>query len=189
MKPTTRTQEEQKAIHRILNGDTAQFAVLIGRYQRPVYTLIFRITGNSYDAEELTQDCFLKAYSALGRFRATSSFSTWLFRIAYNTAISATRRIHRELHGIDERRLAGISDDAADALFASHDEELLEALTRAMEQLAAEEQALLHLFYYDAHPIGVCAEISGLSEANVKVRLHRIRKKLYILMTDSNGTE
>lgn len=189
MEPTTRQQAEQETIRRILGGDTAHFATLVDRYRRPVYALVLRIAGDSAEAEELAQDCFLKAYKALGSFRGTCAFSTWLFRIAYNTAVSAARRSRRELRGVDERRLASVSDEEADALFASGNEEKIGALVRAIAALTAEERALLHLFYYDAQPVGACAGILGLSEVNVKVRLHRIRRKLYLLMVETNGTE
>lgn len=185
----TRQQEEQEAIRRTLGGDSASFAALVERYRRPVFALIARIAGDRADAEELAQDCFLKAYRALGSFRGSCAFSTWLFRIAYNTAVSGVRRSRRELRGVDERRLRQVSDDEADALFASEEEARAEALVLAVAQLPAEEQALLHLFYYETQPVGACARILGLSEANTKVRLHRIRKKLYLLMTENDENE
>lgn len=188
MEVTPRQREEQQIIHRILGGDTALFAILVERYQRPVQALVFRIVGDGADADELTQDCFLKAFQSLVRFRGTSAFSTWLFRITYNTAVSAVRKPRREVRGIDEQRLNSVSDEEADALFASESEARVEALIRAIARLNPSEQSLLHLFYEDGQSIEVCAEIVGLSVSNVKVRLHRIRKKLYLLMVGENGT-
>ncbi len=132
-------QEELELIRRIVNGETDLYAILARRYGRVVYTLVSRIVGCAEDAEELAQDVFLKAFRNLHRFNGRSSFPTWLFRIAYNTAVSETRRRKREWACIDQARLAGITQ---------------------------------------------------MSESNIKVRLHRIRKKLYILVnTQLHGSE
>lgn len=84
----TMQTEEQELIRRIAGGETRLCARLVDRYGRAVYTLAARIAGCTEDAEELTQDIFLKAFSSLDRFGGRSSFSTWLYRIAYNTAVS-----------------------------------------------------------------------------------------------------
>lgn len=81
----TMQTEEQELIRRIAGGETRLCARLVDRYGRAVYTLAARIAGCTEDAEELTQDIFLKAFSSLDRFGGRSSFSTWLYRIAYNT--------------------------------------------------------------------------------------------------------
>lgn len=85
---------------------------------------------------------------------------------------------------IDERRLAVLPDEEADRMeeWAAHQEQL-DALTHAIGRLDPEERALVTLFYYEERSVAECAEITALSESNVKVRLHRIRKKLYLLVT------
>ena len=88
----TMQTEEQELIRRIAGGETRLCARLVDRYGRAVCTLAARIAGCTEDAEELTQDIFLKAFSSLDRFGGRSSFSTWLYRIAYNTAVSHARR-------------------------------------------------------------------------------------------------
>ena len=96
-----------------------------------------------------------------------------------------------ESYGIDERRLAALPDSEADRLEEwAEKQERLDALNRAVERLDPEERALVTLFYYEDRSVGECAAITELSEGNVKVRLHRIRKKLYVLVNDEmNGTE
>ena len=98
-------QEELELIRRIVNGETDLYAILARRYGRVVYTLVSRIVGCAEDAEELAQDVFLKAFRNLHRFNGRSSFPTWLFRIAYNTAVSETRRRKREWACIDYRQI------------------------------------------------------------------------------------
>ena len=199
----TMQTEEQELIRRIAGGETRLCARLVDRYGRAVYTLAARIAGCTEDAEELTQDIFLKAFSSLDRFGGRSSFSTWLrhdgtdnerawlYRIAYNTAVSHARRTRPKHCGIDERRLAALPDSEADRLEEwAEKQERLDALNRAVERLDPEERALVTLFYYEDRSVGECAAITELSEGNVKVRLHRIRKKLYVLVNDEmNGTE
>lgn len=178
--------EETELIRRIVNGDTEAFARVVERYDRRVYALVVRTVSDAEEARELTQDVFLKAFRALGSFDGRSGLATWLFRIAYNTALSHVRRRRPRHAEIDERRLAALPDEEADRLeaHAAH-EHRIEALTRAVEKLTAEERALVTLFYYDDLSVAACACVTGLSEANVKVRLHRIRKKLYLLVKDS----
>ena len=187
----TMQTEEQELIRRIAGGETRLCARLADRYGRAVYTLAARIAGCTEDAEELTQDIFLKAFSSLDRSGGRSSFSTWLYRIAYNTAVSHARRTRPKHCGIDERRLAALPDSEADRLEEwAEKQERLDALNRAVERLDPEERALVTLFYYEDRSVGECAAITELSEGNVKVRLHRLRKKLYVLVNDEmNGTE
>lgn len=85
-------KEELNIIEHILDGDNRQYAILMDKYSQQVFSLIFQMAGNQEDAEELTQDTFLKAYQNLKRFKGESSFSTWIYRIAYNTTISAMRK-------------------------------------------------------------------------------------------------
>mgnify|MGYP000432384018 FL=1 len=89
--------DETHIIHRILKGETSLYEYFLDKYSQQVFILIIRIVENQEDAEELTQDTFLKAFEHLSSFKAESSFSTWIYRIAYNTAISATRKKKQEL--------------------------------------------------------------------------------------------
>lgn len=175
--------DEPQLIRRIINGETDLYAIFAERYGRVVYTLVSRIVACPEDAEELAQDVFIKAFRHLGRFNGRSSFSTWLFRIAYNTAISQARHRKQPAYPIDEQRLAELPDSASEQLDTrSGRQEYLDALTRALELLDPEERALISLFYYEAYPVSECAKITDSSESNVKVKLHRIRKKLYLLV-------
>jgi RNA polymerase sigma-70 factor (ECF subfamily) len=171
-------------VERVLGGDDEAFAVLVGRYSGRVFALVERICGNREEAGELTQDAFVRAYENLCRFRRESSFSTWIYRIARNAAISHVRR-HRMRFGEyhDERGAAAEASPAEEA--GAHTEEREERflrLERALEALAPEDRALVQLFYREDLPVGEIARISGLSAGNVKTRLHRIRKRLGILM-------
>ena len=110
-------QEELELIRRIVNGETDLYAILARRYGRVVYTLVSRIVGCAEDAEELAQDVFLKAFRNLHRFNGRSSFPTWLFRIAYNTAISSVRKKRYEFLAIEETTLENVSEEEITNLF------------------------------------------------------------------------
>jgi RNA polymerase sigma-70 factor (ECF subfamily) len=170
-------------IEKIQAGETDGFAVLMERYSRPVFNLILKMTENREDAEELTQDVFLKAFRSLGSFQGESRFSTWLYRIAYNTAVSATRKRRQEWLSIDEAMIENVSEeDVSDELEQVSKEEQLERLEQALAQLPPDERALMLLFYMQEKTVEEIVLITRLSAPNVKTKLHRIRKKLFVLM-------
>lgn len=147
-------------------------------------SMIVRIVASQEDAEELTQDTFLKAFRHLSSFKAESNFSTWIYRIAYNTAISAVRKKKYDLFDMDDTLLANISDEQIDDTLNDESEVQIAKLNKAMKKLDADERAVITLFYMEDKPISEIALILGMTESNTKVKLHRIRKKLYVLITN-----
>ena len=175
--------KELHIISSILAGKTERFSYFLDTYGQQVFHLIARMTGSPEDAEELTQDCFMKAFEHLSSFNGDSSFSTWIYRIAYNTTLSALRKKKNEMLAFDDKLWNTISDTQVDETLDSDDEEQIQKLQRALSSLSTYEQALITLFYKEEKPISEICYILHLSESNVKVKLHRIRKKLYLLMT------
>ena len=176
------TKDEAHIIKEILNGKTEQYEYFLDRYGQQVFVLVDRIVSCPEDAEELTQDVFLKAFQQLSSFKAESSFSTWIYRIATNVAISAVRKRKDEAIRLDDSVFANLSDTQVDEALEDDSEEQLQRLQRAMEQLEADERALITLYYMEEKPLSEVAFIVGLTEANAKVKLHRIRKKLYLFI-------
>ena len=166
-------------IEKILKGETNCFARLLERYSNQVFSLIVKIVGNREDAEELTQDAFVKAFQSLAQFRGESSFSTWIYRIAYNLAISATRKKVLEVTPIDESMLQDIPDEPDDSFL---NDKRIDCLNKALEQLPRNERAIILLFYKDNKSVEEISSITGLTASNVKTKLCRIRKKLYVLI-------
>lgn len=163
-------KDESYYIKRILEGETEHFSVFLDRYSRPLYALIVQIVGCHEDAEELLQDVFLKAFRHLNRYKGECRFSTWIYRIAYNAAISATRKKKQELLYIEENTINNVPDDVADSVLARAEDE--------------EEKALITLFYYEEKSLEEIGEVLKISISNVKVRLHRTRKKICVLMNN-----
>lgn len=181
-------QFETNYIRRILAGETNLFSFFIERYSRPIHALIIQIIPNREDAEELTQDCFIKAFKKLDTFKGDCSFSTWLYRIAYNTAVSATRKKKLPFLAPDEQALENISDESMDDMLLEKedDEKMLQKLEQAIDCLNAEEKALITLYYLEEKSIADVSSIVGLTTDNVKVKLFRVRKKLYTLIKNKD---
>ena len=173
---------EAHIIEEILNGKTNRYEYFLDKYGQQVFAWVARIVSCQEDAEELTQDVFLKAFQQLSSFKAESSFSTWIYRIAYNAAISATRKQNHDVLHLDDAALANLKDTQVDEALEDDSEEQLRRLSRAMEKLNADERVLLTLYYMEERPLTEVAFISGMTESNAKVKLHRIRKKLYIII-------
>lgn len=172
-------EEEQRLIRRVLGGDAEAFAPLVECYSRPIFSLVYGIVGRREESEELTQDIFLKAYTHLGSYGGRSRFSTWLYRIACNSALSAVRPRRKIFSLFDGERPERVADPSAEERDVAACQEAREvALLRALDRLAPEERALVQLHYYENRSLAECGEILGLTENNSKVRLHRIRKKL-----------
>lgn len=184
-------EEEIDLIARIKNGETTLFSRLLKRYQHPIFSLVRQIVACKEDAEEVTQDVFVKAYKSLSAFRGDCSFSTWLYRIAYNTAISATRKKMPVYPDVDDQRLHNLPDNSVDEqLEREADEALVIQLELAIDRLTPEERSLIALYYTADKPITDVAGILQLSPENVKVKLFRIRKKLVLLtQTVTNETD
>ena len=171
-------------IKEILGGKSEQFEHILNRYSGQVFNLIAHIVPCKEDAEELTQDVFIKVFRQLSSFKEESCFSTWIYRIATNTALSAARkRKHNTLH-LDDAAYSNIHDEIIDEALDNDSEEQLQRLSEAIDRLNAEERALITLYYMNEIPIAEVATIMRLTESNVKTRLYRTRKKLYLLLND-----
>ena len=175
-------KEEAHIIKEILSGKTEHYEYFLDCYGQQVFVLVDRIVSCQEEAEELTQDVFLKAFQQLSSFKAESSFSTWIYRIATNLAISAVRKKRNDVLRLDDSVFANLSDTQVDEALEDESEEQMERLQQAMNQLEADERALITLYYLEEKPLAEVAFILGLTEGNAKVKLHRIRKKLYVLI-------
>jgi RNA polymerase sigma factor (sigma-70 family) len=173
-------QDDNHYIDRVLNGDVATYATLVAKHKNLVFSIALKILNNQEDAEEVAQDCFLKVYQALKTFEKKSKFSTWLYRIVYNAAISKTRKKRLEMVPIDNYVVENYTGDEVQAGIGEIDpEEQKKMIEKAMERLTSDENLLITLFYKGENSIEEISNITGLSMSNVKVRLHRIRKKLH----------
>lgn len=173
-------RDDNDYIGRVLSGDVSAYASLVAKHKNLVFSIVLKILNNREDAEEISQDVFLKAYQSLSTFERKSKFSTWLYRIAYNAAISKTRKKRVEMVAIEETVITNYSMDEIGRNMnelEENDRQLI--LEKALQRLPEEDNLLITLFYKNENSIEEISDITGLSVSNVKVRLHRIRKKLY----------
>ena len=174
---------EKGLIKQIIEGDTALYSYFVKQYADKIFGMIYKIVRCSAESEELTQDVFLKAFNNLKKYQGKSQFSTWLYRIAYNTAISSTRKKRILYPAINDSLLNNISDNEVDKVFSHEDNEtLVLKLEKALSQLEPEEKSLITLFYYSDKSVQDISEIMDISQANVKTKLYRVRKKLLALI-------
>ena len=176
---------EYIVINKVINGDEHAYRFIIDRYKNFVFNIAFKVLRNQEDAEEVTQDSFLKAYNALNDFKGECKFSTWLYRIVFNTAVSKTRKKVISQEDIEE--VPEIQFENVDVLSASENlrkNERKKFINKAMEKLSDEEQVLITLFYFKENSVAEVSEITGLDISNVKVKIHRARKKLYKALCD-----
>jgi len=172
--------DDNHYIDRVLGGDVSAYAILVAKHKNLVFSIALKILNNREDAEEIAQDCFLKAFHALKTFEKKSKFSAWLYRIVYNAAISKTRKKRLELVPMDNYVIHNYTeDDVSGSIDEVDPEEQKVMVERAMERLTDDENLLITLFYKGDNSIEDISNITGLSMSNVKVRLHRIRKKLH----------
>jgi RNA polymerase sigma-70 factor (ECF subfamily) len=173
-------QDDIYHVQQVLAGNTAAFAVLVNRHKDLAFNIALKIVRYREDAEEIAQDAFVKAYQSLRSFKGDSKFSTWLFRIVYNAAISHTRKKHHEFTQIDERVMGDTTEDEIlENLDAVDHESQAKMVNAAIDRLPPDESALVTMFYMKENSIEDISHITGLTISNVKVKLHRIRKKLY----------
>jgi RNA polymerase sigma-70 factor (ECF subfamily) len=174
------TRDDNHYIEQVIAGDTAAFAMLVNRHKDLVFTLAMNITRNREDAEEVAQDAFFKAFQKLAGFRKESSFQTWLYRIAYNEAITRIRKKKIKTTDLVEEMTENIREEEVEENIAGLDEqEQKDIIAKILDKLPEIDRLLVTLFYLDYHPVNEISEVTGLGESNVKVRLHRVRKKIY----------
>ena len=177
---------EENYIEKTLNGDSKAFAYLIDKYKNMVFTLAIKMVKNREVAEEVSQDAFLKAYKYLHKFKGDSKFSTWLYKIAYNTCLDAIKKnsIHYNDVTIDEITINYISS-VETILDGIEREERAVIINDCLEQLPEDEKAILLFFYFKELSLKEIVEVTSMSEANVKVKLHRARKKLLSIVKNT----
>ena len=170
--------DESQLIARILDGHAEDYGYFLERYSQEAFAIVVRLVPQQEDAEELVQDAFVRAFNRLDTFEGRSTFSTWICRIAYTTAISWLRKRRMKYLSIDDQ--PKLTDTEVDEAF--DDESRIEDLRRAITLLKPDEQTLITLFYYDNRPLSDIAYILDAEPNTLATRLHRIRRKLYLLM-------
>ena len=171
---------DNELISKVLSGDQQAYAGLVNRYQNYVFTLAMRFTKNREDAEEVSQDIFIKAYRALADFRGASKFSTWLYTIVNTTCITFLRKKKLEVHSLDNEKVFEVADSQDSGMRANLVEQKsrVAMVSNAIKMLSSDDAEVITLFYKSEQTLEEIALILGIESNTAKVRLHRARTRL-----------
>lgn len=162
------------------NNEEDVYKTLIDRHKDLAFNIALKITKNEQDSEEIVQDSFVKAFNGLSNFKNDSQFSTWFYKIVYNTAISAIRR--KKIHAVE------MDDYVSDILECHQIECALEKLDEidrktlindSLSNLKELDYLVLSLYYYEELSLKEISKVVGKKSNYLKVLLQRARKKLY----------
>jgi RNA polymerase sigma-70 factor (ECF subfamily) len=177
------TKPDEYYIQQTLKGNVNAYAFLVEKYKHMVFTLTIRIVKNREEAEEISQDVFVKVYKNLENFKGDSKFSTWIYKIAYYASLDVLKRNKRQisLENIDtfKERDLGNTDDSIKYI---HERERKKIINDALLKLGEDERVIITLYYFEELPIKEIAKVVDLSEDNIKIKLFRSRKKLAELL-------
>lgn len=190
---------DESLVEKAAAGDGDAFELLVARYQDRVFNILLRICGKAEEAEDLAQETFLKAYRALGSFRQGSTFYTWLFRIATNTALSRRRQdVRRKSHeglrldspgGPDEDGDKSLREIVADRRETDpgsnlEKEHVRQRVREGLEEIDPDYKAILILRDMEGLDYDAIAETLTITRAAVKSRLHRARQEMARILKD-----
>jgi len=180
---------DQDVVERARRGREDAYRELIRRYERPVFSLIYRLVRDRERAEDLSQETFIKVLNAIDRYDPSFKFSSWIFKIAHNTALDDLRRKHPEtlsIHGsphastadeLEATTLTPVSDDESPEDFTSS-REIGGHIEEAIGTLRAEYRTAILLCHVEGRPYEEVAQIMDVPLGTVKTYIHRARNEL-----------
>lgn len=177
---------EAELIEKAKHGDAQAFQALYDKHKRRVYSLCLRMTANTAEAEDLTQEAFLQLYRKIGTFRGESAFSTWLHRLSVNVVLMHLRKKSLPLVSLEETTQAG-EEDTPKKDFGAEDLALAGSIDRLQLQKAVDDlppgyRAIFVLHDVEGYEHNEIATIVGCSIGNSKSQLHKARMKLRDLL-------
>jgi RNA polymerase sigma factor (sigma-70 family) len=184
-----RNLSDIEIIDSITRGNVSDFSLLVDRYKDRAYSLLKRLLKNELDAEEALQDSFLKVYNSLKNFRRESQFSTWLYKIVYNTALaiisSKKRKFEQNMSSIDDNFELGNYDNE----IYSQTDNPTQFILKMVDKLPVRGALVVILFYMDGLSLNEISQVMGTSLVNTKVLLYRSRNALKNLLLKHNYQE
>ena len=181
-------ESNEELLNRCRQNDESALRELLSRHERPVYGLLYRMLGSHEDSEEALTDVFVKVWKKAGSFRGASKFTTWLYRIASNTARDFRRSRKARLEVTVEDAIisdACIVGDAADdpqMVLINTDEAA--RIEKALWRLSEDDRRLVTLYHFQELSLEEISEIVGINRTNLKVKLFRARQKLRVYLED-----
>ena len=171
---------DTEIIKRVLGGEQALYGQLVQQYQQYVFTLVLRFTDNREDAEEISQDIFVKAYRSLADFRGDAKFSTWLYTVVRTSCITFLRKKKLDVTSIDnERTFLQLENQESSFKANTVEQKSRHAMVNeAIKMLSPDDAQILTLFYKSEQSLEEIGRIMGYDPNTIKVKLHRARHRL-----------
>ena len=178
-----------EVIESVKRGNQSDYSILVDRYKNKAFSLLKRMLKNEQDAEETLQDSFMKAYSSLNNFKGESKFSTWFYKIVYNSALtklsSKKRKTEREMSSVEDHFNLKSDYD----FNTSEKKDFSVFINHLVNKLPERYSAVISLFYLDEMSCEEISKVMNVSISNVKVMLHRSRNALKDLIIEKNLVE
>ncbi len=172
------TNKETNLIQKIRDGNTHAFSELVEAYKNLVYTLTYRMLGSREEAEEVSQDTFIKIFKSLPHFKGDSKLSTWIYKVAYNTCLDRIKQNKRNKTFVDIDHVKDVAfvsmNNALDKMLQ---EERKELIKRCLNLLPSNDVGLLTLFYFEEQNLAEMEKTLDIPVSTIKVQLFRARKK------------
>lgn len=176
IKATTDSLSDEALVLLAKKNHPGAIEIIVNRHKKMVFNLAYRLLGNYHVAEEAAQDTFVKAFQSIESFRSDSKFTTWLYRICYNTCITYKRKKNLGFSDLTDSNTSSFNANNQNVTMEQNDRSLF--LSKALKSLEPDDAAIVNLFYVEEMPTNEIANIIGISEGNVRIKLHRARKKL-----------
>lgn len=180
------SQNEQTLIDRICSGDRSAFQALVERHKKKIYFLAYDVVGNHHDAEDISQEVFIKMFRSLKTFRRDAKMSSWLYQITVNTSIDHLRRKsskpHKSMDDLDktnfQEKLAGSKNAAIDPEQSAEAVIMQNRVSQALQKVSPRERSVFVMRHYNELKTREIAEILNVSQGTVKALLFRAVRKL-----------
>ena len=180
------SQNEQTLIDRICSGDRSAFQALVERHKKKIYFLAYDVVGNHHDAEDISQEVFIKMFRSLKTFRRDAKMSSWLYQITVNTSIDHLRRKsskpHKSMDDLDktnfQEKLAGSKNAAIDPEQSAEAVIMQNRVSQALQKVSPRERSVFVMRHYNELKTREIAEILNVSQGTVKALLFRAIRKL-----------
>ena len=172
-------KDDQVYIEKVKKGDLASYTYLVDKYKNMAFTIALRVLSDSFEAEDVAQESFIKAYLQINSFEGKSKFSTWLYTIVYRNAVSKLQQNKFKFASISDEMTEDYAYEYAPPVIDQLQHSEREKFVReAIQKLPKMESVVITLFYLNECSVEEIVEITGLTASNVKVKLFRARKIL-----------
>jgi len=176
-------KHENEIIQNVLDGDREKFALLVDKYQGPIYNLVYRLTGSRHDAEDLAQETFIKAYKSLNNFQIKKKFFSWLYTIAINlTRNHLKKKKPLFVENVEDLKSDNLQTDKNNPEINVIKHEQAQALASSIQRLPIALREAVILRYYFYLPFEEIARILCISLSGAKMRVYRGLEKLENIM-------